>query len=195
VNGGDRGEYVGSPSGSNEGIGSWSPDGRTVLSQVYRNGNWDVDIIDLTDGKRTPFLNTRFNEAHARISPDGKWVTYSSDENGRSDVYVSGFPNGSGKWQVSLSGGLVPRWSPDGKEIFFGGEDGRYWVVPVSTSPSFQSGEPKSLFPVHVPLTGYPQERILSARDGKRLLANFQTGEETPTPITVIVNWLGGQQK
>jgi len=195
VNGEDRGEYVTAASGFNEGIGTWSPDGRTALIQVYRNGSWDVDMLDLASGKRTPFLNSRFNETHARISPDGKWVTYSSDENGRSEVFVTPFPSGGGKWQVSLAGGRMPRWSPDGKEIFFGSEEGHFMVATVATSPSFQSGEPKPLFLVHVPAMGFPQDRILPARDGKRLLANVQTSEATPTPITVIVNWLGGTQK
>jgi hypothetical protein len=85
----------------------------------------------------------------------------------------------------------VPRWSPDGKEIFFGVE-GRVMVVSVSTTPSFQTNEPKALFASHEPTVGFPQDRILAARDGKRLLANFQTSDETPTPITVVVNWLGG---
>jgi serine/threonine protein kinase/Tol biopolymer transport system component len=192
---GDRGEYVTAPSGSNEGIGAWSPDGHTLLTQIYRDGNWDVDMVDLASGKRTPFLHSKFNEFHPRISPDGKWVTYSSDENGRNEVFVSPFPGPSGKWQVSLSGGRAPRWSPDGREIFFISGNGPLMVASISTAPRFQSGEPKPLFTAHSPATGFPQDRVLPARDGKRLLANLQTGGEPRTPITVIVNWLGGSQK
>src|SRR5215831_14834640 len=66
-----RAEYVTPPTGFNEGIGAWAPDGHTVLIQVFRNGNWDVDRLDLSDGKRTPYLDSRFNEEHARLSPDG----------------------------------------------------------------------------------------------------------------------------
>jgi len=188
-------QYLTASSGFNEGVDTWSADSRVVLTEVYRNGNWDIDLIDLESGKRTPFLNSRFNESHARISPDGKWVTYSSDENGRFEVFVTSFPNVSGKWQVSLTGGRLPRWGPDGKEIFFASPDGHFAMAPISFAPALQIGEPKNLFTVRVPGQGYAQDRILPARDGKRLLANFQMSEELPTPITVVVNWMGGNKK
>jgi serine/threonine protein kinase/Tol biopolymer transport system component len=194
VTGESPAEYVTAPTGVNEGIGSWSSDGHTVLLQVFRGGSWDVDVLDLASGKRGPYLGSKFNEGHARFSPDGKWVAYSSDENGRSEIFVSPFPNPSGKWQVSLNGGHWSRWSPDGKEILFFSEDGRLMSASVSTSSSFQSGEPKVLFTPHVTPAGFPQDRILPARDGKRLLANI-TASGTATPITVIVNWLGAGQK
>jgi hypothetical protein len=195
VNGAGQGEYLTAPSGFPEGIGSWTPDARSVLIQVFRSGNWDVDLLDLVSRKRTPFLNSRFSEEHPRISPDGKWVTYSSDENGRNEIYLCEMANPANKWQVSLAGGRLPRWSPDGKEILFAGTDGREWEVSVTTTPSFQTGEPKPLFPVRVPTQGFPQERILEAKDGKRFLANFMMSAESPTPITVVVNWMGGAKK
>jgi len=188
-------QYLTGPSGFNEGVASWSADSRSVLLQVYRNGNWDIDLLDLESGKRSPFLNTRFNETHPRISPDGKWVTYASDENGHPEVFVTSFPIASGKWQVSLNGGRLPRWAPDGKGIFFGSGEGQFVAVPISFSPGVQIGEPKNLFAVRVPGQGFPQDRILPARDGQRFLANFQMSLESPTPITVVVNWMGGSKK
>ena len=70
------------------------------------------------DAKPRPLLRTRFNEYQPRLSPDGRWLAYVSDESGRDEVYVRPFPEvDKGKWQVSTSGGVYPLWSPDGREL------------------------------------------------------------------------------
>ncbi len=71
-------------------------------------------------GQPVKFLGTNANESQAQLSPDGRWVAYFSDEaGGTGDVYIRRFPAGAGKWRVSTSGGMDPRWSTDGKEIYF----------------------------------------------------------------------------
>ena len=76
--------------------------------------------LEPQNSKPQVFLQTPFNEANARISPDGKWFAYQSDESGRTEVYIRAFPGGpSGRWQASANGGGAPQWRDDGKEIFY----------------------------------------------------------------------------
>ena len=185
-------EHLGEVMKDNNSVVTWSPDGRYALAQTYSGGsNWNVDLIDLQNGqKRTPLLHSAFNEQHPRISPNGQWLTYDSNENGRTEVFVTPFPDVSGKWQVSIDGGRGPRWSPDGKEIFFVSGDNRFMAASVETVPRFHTGEPKMLFTPNVPSIAFPQDRILPSRDGKRFLANLRAVDEKPAPITVVVNWM-----
>jgi eukaryotic-like serine/threonine-protein kinase len=100
------------------------------------------------------FLGTKFNETQGKFSPDGKWIVYTSDENGPRDVYVRPYPasTAGGKWQVSSGGGTQPRWSRDGKEILYlSGQ--KLMAAQVSTSPVFKSNPPKSLFEAPLAVT------------------------------------------
>jgi hypothetical protein len=92
-----------------------------------------------------PLLRTPSNEALPRISPDNRFVVYQSDTSGRWEVYVQPFPNGEGRWQVSVQGGRNPVWSPVGNEIFFvSGND--VMAADVSLEPGFRVGAPHRLF-------------------------------------------------
>ena len=88
-------------------------------------------------GDRTPrpLLVTRFNESAPRLSPDGQWMAYVSNESGQDEVYVRPFPSMSGRWQVSSGGGTEPVWSRDGRELFYRDRD-RLVEARVSASPS-----------------------------------------------------------
>jgi len=95
----------------------WSRDGRSILFQsLDPKTSWDVWILPL-EGDRTPrpVVQTRFNELQGSFSPDGRWIAYVSDESGRSEVYVQSFPPSGGKWQISISGGVQPRWRAMGR--------------------------------------------------------------------------------
>jgi Tol biopolymer transport system component len=99
---------------------SW-PDAKTL---VYTTGDFrtssDIWRISL-DGKNeaVAFLNTPANERNPQVSPDGKWIAYSSTESGRSEIYIRSFPEGPAKIQISQDGGVFPRWRHDGKELYF----------------------------------------------------------------------------
>jgi dipeptidyl aminopeptidase/acylaminoacyl peptidase len=100
---------------------SWSPDGTTL---VYWNENpktgGDILAIPVTgDRKPVAIIQTSADERNPQISPDGKWIAYSSNESGRSEVYIKQFPEGPAKTQVSVNGGVYPRWRHDGKELYF----------------------------------------------------------------------------
>jgi len=104
---------------------SWSPDGRTLLfNHLDYESGMDILLMSL-EGDRTPkpFLRTPFRESDGRISPDGRWVAYSSDESGRTEIYIRSFPDGGNRIQLSTEGGHFPRWSSEGNEVFYRIED------------------------------------------------------------------------
>ena len=99
-----------------------SPDGRVLIYwEIDPQTGFDLWVLPLEDeGQPRPFLVTPFQENNASFSPDGNWLAYESTESGREEVYVRSFPGPGGKWQISTSGGRAPRWSKDGRHLFFG---------------------------------------------------------------------------
>jgi serine/threonine protein kinase/Tol biopolymer transport system component len=89
----------------------WSRDGRFVLySQYSRDTSWDVWVAPLDDAAPFAYVATAAQEKNAQLSPDARWVAYTSNENGTDEIYVQPFPAGAGRWQVSRGGGRQPRW-------------------------------------------------------------------------------------
>jgi serine/threonine-protein kinase len=123
-------------------VSSWSADGKYILFTPQSNAG-DISVLPLT-GDRTPkeFLATRFSESEASFSPDGRWVAYQSDESGRMEVYVRPF-QGAGKWQVSEGGGGFPRWSGDGRRLFFRDGEGVMSVPITIAGASIEVGPPR----------------------------------------------------
>jgi serine/threonine-protein kinase len=102
---------------------TWSPDGRWLLLRTDDGARGAGDIVGVrTSGDTTsvPLVASSFTELHPAVSPDGRWLAYTSNESGINEVYVRPFPSTSGgRWQVSNGGGMEPRWSPDGRELYF----------------------------------------------------------------------------
>ena len=127
----------------------WSSDARFALS--LRTGRFDVWYLERKDGagdyEPVPFLETKFNDGGDGLgfSPDDRWVVNVSNESGRREVYVRSFPDGTGRKQVSLSGGSQARWSRDGQTIFYVKETS-LMAVPVTTKPELSIGAPRKLF-------------------------------------------------
>jgi Tol biopolymer transport system component len=129
--------------------GSWSADGHLLAFMQQDSGTlWDLWLLPSEEGgEPRPFLATAFIEVDPRISPDGRWVAYSSEESGRPEVYVRALASDQGKWQVSSGQGVSPAWSADGSELFFRSLDGSMQVVQVETgAPTFRAGRPQPLF-------------------------------------------------
>ena len=137
-----------------------------------------------------PYLQTKFREVGAVFSPDGRWVAYFSDESGRVEVYIQGFPERRGKWQVSAEGGYRPHWRADGKELYWTGIDGRtVMAAPMELQAAgVKAGRPELLF--RTPNTG------ALSRDGKRFLVQAPEGSEQPSlPMVVVEHWAAGLEK
>jgi Tol biopolymer transport system component len=100
---------------------SWSPDGKRLVFWVKdtKTGG-DIWVLPMDGEKKPePLIATMFNETHAQVSPDGKWIAYTSNSTGRNEIYVQPFPSGTGRWQISNKGGDWPRWRRDSKELFY----------------------------------------------------------------------------
>jgi eukaryotic-like serine/threonine-protein kinase len=179
-------------------VTDWSADGRFIL---YENLNpqtkYDLWALPLF-GDRKPmlFLQTPSNEHQAEFSPNGKWVAYTSDESGKSEVYVQSFPASGGKSLVSTDGGADPRWRRDGKELFYLSTDRKLMAVPVNGETTFEPGLPKGLFQTRVPaLTVYDRNCYAVTKDGQRFLINTLVDEAVSSPITLVLNWTAGLKR
>ncbi len=119
-----------------------------------RNGEWLVfrttprDLFALSpDGDTLTLVASPFNERIPKLSPDGRWLAYSSDESGRQEIYVRPFPNtGDAKWQVSTNGGYFPMWAHSGGELFYRTAQREMIAVEVLPGPTFAMGERHVLF-------------------------------------------------
>ena len=183
----------------------WSADGRFVAySASVGKSKMEMWILPRF-GERKPyvFLQGEFNVGEGRFSPDGHWLAYTSDESGRAEVYVTPFPSGASKWQVSVAGGSRPLWRRDGKELFYLAADSDLMAAEVDTAGSvFQVGTVRPLF--HVLLRTGPSRLDLSptsgqigydaAPDGKWFVVNSPLAG-TPQPITLVTNWAAELKK
>jgi eukaryotic-like serine/threonine-protein kinase len=165
---------------------SWSRDGKFIL---YQEGA-DLKYLTVPEMKSTLFLKATSTLRNAQFSPDGKWVAYDSNENGKWEVYVTSFPQAKGKWQVSHAGGEQPRWRGDGKEIYYLAPDAKIVALPVKTESGFDPGVPVALFQTNPKETLATSEQYIYDVDpmGQRFLVNTLVKNEKE-PMTVILHW------
>jgi dipeptidyl aminopeptidase/acylaminoacyl peptidase len=181
----------------------WSRDGRFLLFQEYDSalGKSHLWFFPMDgDRKPTPYLQSEFNENAGQFSPDGRFVTYVSDQSGRDEVYVSSFPDPNAvRLLISRGGGNQPRWGRDGKELLYVSADGMLMSVDVTLSPVFKAGVPKVLFQSQIYSGGIPSN--ISGRafwdiapDGQRFLINTISADTSAT-LTVVLNWQAALKK
>ena len=174
----------------------WSHDGRyLVYTETNPETLSDVRYVELaTDGdasQPTTFLGSPAHEQQPRLSPDGRFLAYSSDESGRDEIYLRPFPDGAGKWQASAIGGALPRWRSDGNELFYV-EGTALMAVLVSTESALTLGQPQRLFEAPgLSLTGDGFDRGYDvSADGQRFLTVAAVEDEAPPPkIRLVLNW------
>jgi hypothetical protein len=180
---------------------SWSPDGLHVVynrwsSETSGAKQWLLPLSG--DHQPTPLLGTDFDELQAQFSTDGKWISYTSNESGRYEVYVQPFPPTGSRLQISTEGGTDGRWRGDSGEIFYIAPDNILMSVELSyDGNTIKPSAPRPLFPI--PIGG---QRGVGVRfnyavtsDGERFVIDTQL--ETPhlSPIVVVQNWTAELEK
>jgi Tol biopolymer transport system component len=182
-------------------VSDWSRDGKyLVYTEIDPRSRSDIWYLSnpswkSQENKPEPFLQTGFDESQGQLSPDTHWIAYTSDETGRSEVYVRPFPGGPGKWKISADGGLEPRWRRDGKEIFYIDpatypREKLMAAAVQASSGGLTIASPRLLFEFRSPLT-VPLVNVFAyspAADGQRFLATVLSGTEAAT-LNVITNW------
>ena len=169
-----------------------SPDGRYLAYErkilPSESGFHLWALLLMGEAKPFPVVQTAFDERNAAISSDSKWMAYDNDESGRREVYITAFPGGGAKWQVSTSGGTIPKWRKDGKELFFLDNADNIMAVDVMVS-----GDAIRLGTPHVLFQAVGIQRDAGAydvnADGTRFLINSGNLKEGSEPFTLVQNW------
>jgi hypothetical protein len=185
-----------------------------------KNGG-DLWVFTFDDKKAAPLIATTFNETHAQISGDGKWIAFTSNSTGRKEIHVQPFPAGSGRWRVSDNGGDWPRWKRDGTELYYhaignntspgvnfgaGAFGGPVYMASIDTSSGIvEPGPPREVlvFPaLNLTHSGGDYHMYAVSPDGNRFPvaqwvastggATGQLGPDMLSGLTVALNWTGG---
>jgi Tol biopolymer transport system component/tRNA A-37 threonylcarbamoyl transferase component Bud32 len=200
-----QGQQLLAPSGAVQFVTDWAtgPDGPfLVFHDVTPKTGIDVMALSLGGTHAVRALaRTPADDTDGRVSPDGQWLAYVSNESGRNEVYVKAISATDDRWMVSTGGGVSPRWRGDGRELFylatssaqeFGSTvpDGRLIAISVSTDRGFRAEASTPLFTVRV-LRGNHYD---VTADGQRFLVNVGSGAAA-LPITVALNWAQGLER
>jgi eukaryotic-like serine/threonine-protein kinase len=169
----------------------WSRDGKyLMIDYMAQNAQSDLLVLPLTgDKKPWMYLDSKRDEYESSISPDGKWIAYDSDESGSYQIYVRSFPGKEGKWQISTDVADEPRWSPDGKTLYYR-KNSQIMAVPISTATTFSAGVPTVLF------TGFPAMNVDSGisyditSDGKSIITTQPVRGTSYKNIAVVLHWV-----
>ena len=153
----------------------WSGDGKSLLvyeAPLNLEATTDIGILSIEGNhSHSLLLHDRHNNSQPRISPNGRWIAYTSDESGRNEVFVRPYPQLSkGKWQISTRGADAPLWSPDGRELFFR-SSGAVVRVPVISGPTFRFDKQRILFRGnYFAIMGHNYQTFDISPDGKKFL-------------------------
>jgi serine/threonine protein kinase len=183
----------------------WSRDSRLIIySELDPKTKWDIWVLPLEGGPQRrpiPFLHSEFNETFGQLSPDSHWMAYTSDKSGQREVYVVAFPTGEGEKRISIDGGEQPRWSGDGRELYFVGADGKMMALAVKAvaeaKPTFDLRTPQALFETHLarPSNNPLFEYDITADEKRFLLNTTGIGSASAPMLNVVVNWDEGLKK
>jgi Tol biopolymer transport system component len=196
---GSEQSVLNSPEASSEFLTNVTADGKFLVytRQLASDPHKNIDIWALPlSGERKPFpvVQSPFNDVGAEVSPTGKWMAYHSNESGRNEVYVTAFPGGGAKWQVSTNGGADARWRGDGKELFFLDPSDNLMAVDVDPSGDApRLGVPHPLFQA----MGVQRQvgTYVVTHDGKRFLVNSGSSKQGSEPLTLVTNWTAELKK
>ncbi len=174
----------------------WSKDGRFLaLFDREPGGNRLIRLSAIpVSGDRKPFVvipPVPNFLGGLRFSPDGHWLAYNSDESGRNEVYVTSFPDGQKRVQISNAGGVEPKWTRGGREIVYAAFDGKVVSAEVDLGPRPRVGVPRPLFQLpEGTATGWDV-----SGDGERFLLNVPVIKSSAMPLSLVTNWTAGLKK
>jgi hypothetical protein len=177
-------------------LNDWSRDGKyLIISDLDKATNRNIFLVSLGEStpKLEPFAATVANEVQGQVSPNGQWIAYVTDETGVTEIVVDSFPKPGNKRQVSASGGVQPRWSRDGKELFYVSLDRKLIAVPVLEKETLTFGIPAVLFEttavraIGTGLGTLAQYDI--SPDGQRILINAAVAAPESPRLHVVLNW------
>jgi len=171
-------------------VDEWTTDGdNLIVDNLTLGAQSDLLVVPLKgDKKPWKYLDSKYDEYEASISPNGKWLAYLTNESGSYQGYVRSFPNKEGKWQISTDVIEEPRWSPDGKTLYYR-KGSQLIAVPVTTSPTYSAGIPKVL------ISGFPSMNVDSGisyditSDGKYFITTTPVKGSTLKNISIVLNW------
>ncbi|TPW08046.1 MAG: serine/threonine protein kinase, partial [bacterium] len=172
----------------------WTPDGQNVVyARLDPATQWDLWILPMNGSHEPrPYLTTRFTELAGLVSPDGRWISYNSNESGQFEAYVQSFPVPGGKYQVTNGGGGNFGWSRDGKQLYYGlsSDPGNVHAADVQVGTEFRLGPPRQAF-------SPPKDarEVRRANTDNRRLALLPAGNDPARSLTVILNGLPGAAK
>ncbi len=186
----------------------WGVPGQAIAEAAFSNdGQWLVYRAALAGGNgnlyavrpgrdtaSTPLLTSPFNEMGVALSPDGKWLAYTSNESGRNEIFVRPFPNtAAGRWQVSTTGGAAARWAHSGRELFYEAPSGDMMVVPVMPGPTFTPAAPRRLFSFGVGLVNSTNVPLYDLTPNDQQFVMVRLAEINQAPgagqLVVVDNW------
>ena len=180
---------------------SWpefSADGKYLVYQ-RQNGPTGTSVWAMPlSGDRKPFAVVKPESAegtvtYSRLSPDGRWLAYSLRDSGREESYVTSFPSGNGRWQISNEGGTFPVWRGDGKEIFYIGFDGQLHAVEtIPGKEDFAAGRSQTLFGLRYATPYFAPYEV--SPDGQRILVAFPLTSESE-PLVLVSDWTAELKK
>jgi len=167
----------------------WSSDGKFILYESWApQSKGAIWVLSLADNQARPLLqSTTYDQFSGQISPDGRYLAYSSNELGKSDVFVQPFAATGEKWRISLDGAGLPLWRKDGKELYYLTFEGKLMAVDITESPKFQAGVPRQLLQANIkPSNGLCYG---ATPDGQRFLINTNVQNNSSTSMTIVMNW------
>jgi hypothetical protein len=171
----------------------WSPNGKLLFNEVSADSGTTIGEIDIEHPTDVNvLLKNGFNNQHASVSSDGRWMSYESRQSGRFEIYVVPYSGPGERKQISTDGGRFPLWSRDGRELFFEGLDGKLFAVAVQPGTTLVAGRPQLVFdlPMLPPIgIRWPYD---VAPDGQRFLiihGGQPEDDATPSDLILVQNW------
>jgi Tol biopolymer transport system component len=166
-------------------VTDWTDDDQwIVLSETQSDSRGDIRLMRARpDGEAVDYLRTPFHETAGVVSPDGRWLAYVSDESGHDEIYVDAFPRPRSRARLTLGGGEEPRWSRDGRQVFFRRGSEIHMIGVAAAGDSLEALASERLFDAGAEIRSFDM-----SPGGDRFLLNMPAPGAGPRPLMVLLN-------